>query len=534
MSKYTHFDDPFDPEVMDLVNLLRPTPPRDPQSLQRGRAQYLAELDALLDDPSTQSAWVVSTRGWKTWFRKSKEKDPMKRSFAFTTLLALFIAALLLFGGARATAVAAQGALPGDALYPVKTGLEQTQVRLAGDAAFRATLYLSFAERRLDEISGLIAAGRYQEISQASQEFEGHLQNALLALQLVAAEDPSEASRLASQITAVLTRCAAELSAMLYRVPATAQPAVQQALHASQNASVQAAEGEIEFVDKVEAMNAQAWIIGGRTVRLDAQTELKVDIQIGDLVKVHASLDSGGELLAREIELAPLGAQPGIDNETNDDNGSLDGDDDHGNGSLPDDHGLDSAPDDHVSNTAVPNNSGEDNSGDHHGGETRFAGVVQSTSGSVWTVAGVPLSITADTEIEGNIQPGDLVEVRAVKNANGDLVASRLRPVNDNSSNSLNSGSGDNHANDDNSAGVNQDDHSNTTISGQEDNHNGPDDNSSNDNGSGSISSGSSGSGSSGDFSSGSSGDRHSGDNQDGSGSGSSGGGHGGDDHGGN
>ncbi|MGE5221944.1 MAG: DUF5666 domain-containing protein [Omnitrophica WOR_2 bacterium] len=525
MSKYTHSDDPFDPEVMELVNLLRPTPPRDPQALQRGRAQYLAELDALLDDPSPQSAWVAATRGWKTWFLKSKEKDPMKRSFALSTIFALLIAALLLFGGARATAVAAQGALPGDALYPVKTGLEQTQVRLTSDAARQASLYLSFAERRLDEISGLISAGRYQEIGQASQEFERHLQDALEALQTVAVEDPSQASQLASQITTALTRYAVELSSMLSEAPAAAQPAVQQALQASQNASLQATENEIEFVDKVEAMNAQAWIIGGRTVRLDAQTELKDDIRIGDLVKVHASLDPGGELLAREIERAPAGAQPGINNEANDDNGKLDVNDDHGHDNTSDDHGT---------NIATPNSSGEDNSGDHHGGETRFTGIVQSTSSSVWTVAGIPLSITADTEIEGNIQPGDRVEVRAVKDANGNLVASRLRPMDDSPSNSLNSGSGDNHANDDNSAGVTQDDHNNTTITGQEDNHTGSDGASSNDSGGGSISSGSSGSGSSGDSSSSSSGDHHGGDDHDGSGSGSSGSGHGGDDHGGN
>jgi hypothetical protein len=523
MSKYTHFDDPFDPEVMDLLDLLRPTPPREPQAVQRGRARYLAELDALLDDSSPQSAWGIPTRGWKTWFRKSKEDNPMKRSFAFSTLLTLFVAALLLFGGARVTAVAARGALPGDALYPVKTSLEQTQVRLTSDAGRQAFLDLSFAERRLDEISNLIAAGRYQEIGQASQEFERNLQNALGALQTLAVEDPSRGGELARQITAALTRYAAELSSMLSEAPAAAQPAVQQALQASKNATAQAVGGEIEFVDKVEAMDAQAWIIGSRTIHLNAQTELKDNIQIGDLVKVHAALDASGELLAREIELAPIGAQPGIDNEANDDQGS--GIDDHGNDITPDDHGNDSL---------LPTSSGEDNSGDHHGGETRFTGVVQSTANSTWTIAGVPLSITADTEIEGNIQPGDTVEVRAVKDANGNLIVVRLRPADDSSINSLNSGSGDDQTNDDNNTGVTQDDHSDTTTSGQEDNHSGSGDNSTNDSGGSSISSGSSGSGSSGDSSSSSSGDHHGGDDHDGSGSGSSGGGNGGDDHGGN
>jgi hypothetical protein len=74
-------------------------------------------------------------------------------------------------------------------------------VRLAADAAKIAELHLGFAERRLDEISGLIDEGRYGDIDRATQEFEYHVQQALIAMQTVAAGDPLRAQALAVRVT---------------------------------------------------------------------------------------------------------------------------------------------------------------------------------------------------------------------------------------------------------------------------------------------------------------------------------------------
>jgi hypothetical protein len=67
------------------------------------------------------------------------------QEFAFSTLIVIIIVAVMLFGGASATAYASQSALPGDALYPLKTSLEQTQAALARDAYSQAQIYLQFA-----------------------------------------------------------------------------------------------------------------------------------------------------------------------------------------------------------------------------------------------------------------------------------------------------------------------------------------------------------------------------------------------------
>lgn len=55
--------------------------------------------------------------------------------------------------GTTGVAFAAQEALPGEALYPVKQATESARLSLAGDVAQHGRLQLQFAEERLDEVS---------------------------------------------------------------------------------------------------------------------------------------------------------------------------------------------------------------------------------------------------------------------------------------------------------------------------------------------------------------------------------------------
>ncbi len=80
---------------------------------------------------------------------------PSKPS-GYRSIIIIAVIALLLLGGIGITGAAAQSAIPGDALYSVKTSIEQTRLTLAKDAGDRAELKLSFAEQRLEEISVLI------------------------------------------------------------------------------------------------------------------------------------------------------------------------------------------------------------------------------------------------------------------------------------------------------------------------------------------------------------------------------------------
>ncbi|WP_310961424.1 DUF5667 domain-containing protein [Nocardioides terrisoli] len=66
-------------------------------------------------------------------------------------------AALVLVGGTAGMAAAAQSALPGQALYPVKRGIEQVEVQMSGNDAARGRQLLVQAGTRLEEVRSLVA-----------------------------------------------------------------------------------------------------------------------------------------------------------------------------------------------------------------------------------------------------------------------------------------------------------------------------------------------------------------------------------------
>jgi len=73
---------------------------------------------------------------------------------------------------------------------------------------------------------------------------------------------------------------------------------------------------EVELVALIQSISPEAWVIGGQTLAISAETEIKGAFLVGDAVKVHVLIGAGGTLTAREIEAAEVGefGQPGDDN----------------------------------------------------------------------------------------------------------------------------------------------------------------------------------------------------------------------------
>ena len=92
-------------------------------------------------------------------------------------ILAIMVTLLALGMG---TAYAAQGSLPGEALYPVKLGTEQVMMLLPADEVVKAERALSFTERRMREIEALVAEGRVQDLGLAVERY-GDVLNLALA-----------------------------------------------------------------------------------------------------------------------------------------------------------------------------------------------------------------------------------------------------------------------------------------------------------------------------------------------------------------
>ncbi|MCZ4498598.1 MAG: hypothetical protein JWQ74_1151 [Marmoricola sp.] len=72
--------------------------------------------------------------------------------------ISIAAAALVVIGGSAGVAAAAESALPGDPLYPLKRGIESAQVSLNSSDSGKGQDLLRQAGTRLDEVDGLLSA----------------------------------------------------------------------------------------------------------------------------------------------------------------------------------------------------------------------------------------------------------------------------------------------------------------------------------------------------------------------------------------
>lgn len=155
----------LDPRLEKMLNSLQETPERGLQDSHAGRENYIAQVKSLKPGRAASR-------------RTSRQRRPAGRQAwltRFAAVAAVILVALTSLGG---TVYAAQAALPDDLLYPVKTFTEEIQVRLEGDPEDKLDLYVSFANRRLQEIQIQLAAG--DQVSEKALELlEQHTRNML-------------------------------------------------------------------------------------------------------------------------------------------------------------------------------------------------------------------------------------------------------------------------------------------------------------------------------------------------------------------
>ncbi|RMF41597.1 MAG: hypothetical protein D6755_12440, partial [Anaerolineae bacterium] len=170
--------------------------------------------------------------GWQQILIVLKEMFIMKK--AFTTLVLLVA---LLFGGGTLTAFASQSALPGDALYTVKTALEDARLSMTTSHASAARLALQLSERRVQELSALAQAGRYQDMQTATQRLQAHLQTAQQSLEVLAHSNPAQAQAIAVLLTKAQQSEQQVVASLESNAPVAARTAITQAKSALQDAA---------------------------------------------------------------------------------------------------------------------------------------------------------------------------------------------------------------------------------------------------------------------------------------------------------
>jgi ferric-dicitrate binding protein FerR (iron transport regulator) len=196
------------------------------------------------------------------------------------------------------------------------------------------------------------------------------------------------------------------------------------------------APGELtfRFAGTVQTQSPTVWTVSGITLTVDADTEIESGIVVGDAVLVDGRLLDDGDWLAEHIRrLLPgdgmfeiIGALDGLDPLTVDglrlvtaawtdiDEGLSVGDRVRATGRILDDGTWLAERVERLDDATTP---------------FEFVGVIQSMAS--WLVAGVPLSTTAETDIDAGLAVGDLVRVRGEIRPDGTWLAHSIRRVDD-------------------------------------------------------------------------------------------------------
>jgi hypothetical protein len=161
--------------------------------------------------------------------------------------------------GATGVAVAAQEALPGDALYGVKKATESLRLSLAGDHVSVGRLELRFAEERLEEV---IAGSQDQRVASSDDliaalgEMDERSLSGAEALVRVAERD--DRADLLEEVAAFTDRQASALAASYADLPADVRPHAEDSLSVLRRIRIELLVPAIERCDCIELAGASA------------------------------------------------------------------------------------------------------------------------------------------------------------------------------------------------------------------------------------------------------------------------------------
>ena len=173
----------LDPRLAQKLDVFRTFPAHDPQTAAQGRANFLSMAQSIsqgVPEGEIQSIWAQVNP--LTAFLRLFERLPSPALFASALILFVLLLASV------ATVFAAQGSLPGQPLYGVKTLSEETRLALSSDPEAKINLALEFAGRRITELPTAAQIGTPQ-LDATLARFQQQLN---LALQVAASLDEDQ------------------------------------------------------------------------------------------------------------------------------------------------------------------------------------------------------------------------------------------------------------------------------------------------------------------------------------------------------
>ena len=165
----------------------------------------------------------------RSWTQLSAQLAFSQRKYALQAAVILLLIVSIVVGS-TGVGLAAQNALPGEPLYPVKLALEQVELLTTFDLAKEIRLHVAFAQNRLSEVGQLLLEGNYALIPGTLARFESHITQAVQKLEVLAIQDADKARDVASMVHSVLIDQAIVLRGISSLVPQNLEPQLASAL----------------------------------------------------------------------------------------------------------------------------------------------------------------------------------------------------------------------------------------------------------------------------------------------------------------
>lgn len=285
-------NDELDSNLKNRLDNLKQIPERNPQAMARGKANFLRQAVSLKSD-QRQSGWINSLFPAIS----TKERLPILKP-----IMVVILVISILFGGTAGTVYAAQGSLPDQPLYQVKTWSEDLLLLVTRSAQNQLEQNLNFADRRIVEIVNLQAAG-IPIPQQVQTRLQTHLNQALnLAAGMDDQQMLMELERIRLRVEAQL-QMMSKLMAGAKNSPDPVMAMIQKSL---QQQLQLAARGETD----------------GQGFRMQIENQMQNQIQNNDMAPSQSpGYGQGGSGYSQTITPMPSGQQNGSGSSSDNENG---------------------------------------------------------------------------------------------------------------------------------------------------------------------------------------------------------------------
>jgi hypothetical protein len=156
----------------------------------------------------------------------------------------------------------------------------------------------------------------------------------------------------------------------------------------------------VEFTEMIESINGSQWTINGQTIMVDPAVVRDGPFNVGDTVKIEASVQSDGSVVATRVE-TPSASNPQVADASE----------------TPESPEVTSTSDPSASATPDPTTGGLviDNNGNE------AFGTIDSMDGNTIVIGGQTFQLANNAEIKDQISAGTFVKVHFTLNADGTI-----------------------------------------------------------------------------------------------------------------